>query len=142
MTDRSTSDMTREELEMEVQLLRAALKRHGGEVTTTDILRVERDRNNRLAIEPRVDELATYKGRLPATVRKAIWVPSHDTPVGSFKRTHSGVQVTLQGAFKTGFLDWLDHNVNAVILQALRDYEREIVFDDFAEPLEDDGEER
>ena len=91
MTDRSTSDMTREELEMEVQLLRAALKRHGGEVTTTDILRVERDRNNRLAIEPRVDELATYKGRLPATVRKAIWVPSHDTPVGSFKRTHSGV---------------------------------------------------
>ena len=70
-----------------------------------------------------------------------IWVPSHDTPVGSFKRTHSGVQVILKGSFKPGFLDWLDHNVNAVIVQAMRDYERDTVFDDLSETLEDGGEE-
>jgi hypothetical protein len=59
MNDRSTSDMIREELEMEVQLLRAALKRHGGEVTTTDILRVDRDRDDHSAGEPRDDRFAT-----------------------------------------------------------------------------------
>jgi ParB family chromosome partitioning protein len=81
---------------------------------------------------PRETEAKTPDG-------KEIWVPSHDTPVGSFKRTRSGVQMTLQGAFKPGFLDWLDQNVNAVIVQAMRDYERDTVFDDPAETSQDDG---
>ena len=68
---------------------------------------------------------------------KEIWVPSHDTPVGYFKRTRSGAQVTLRGSFKPGFLDWLDHNVNAVIVQAMRNYEQDTVLDDLAETLEE-----
>ena len=87
------------------------------------------------------DRDTTPRGKdVQAPEAKEIWVPSHGTPVGSFKRTRSGVQVTLKSAFKPGFLDWLDHNVNAVIVQAMRDYERETMLDDPAD-LEDGGKE-
>jgi ParB family chromosome partitioning protein len=86
----------------------------------------------RVDIAPRATEAKTPDG-------KEIWVPSHDTPVGSFKRTRSGVQVTLKGAFKPGFLDWLDQNVNSVIVQAMRDFERDTVLDDPEETSQDDG---
>ncbi|WP_281969100.1 hypothetical protein [Roseovarius nanhaiticus] len=51
-----------------------------------------------------------------------IWVPSHDKPVGTIKRTGSGVQLTLRDAPEPGFLDWLAENGQLLVVQMLREY--------------------
>ena len=51
-----------------------------------------------------------------------IWVPSHNKPVGTIKRTGSGVQLTLRDAPKPGFLDWLASNGQLLADQMLREY--------------------
>jgi ParB family chromosome partitioning protein len=72
-----------------------------------------------------------------AIVRE-VRVPSHDKPVGTIKRTVSGVHLTLRETPKPGFLDWLDRNVDSVIGQALLDYERDTALDDTTEDFEND----
>lgn len=74
----------------------------------------------------------------PAT--RDVHVPAHDKPLGTIKRTGSGVQLTLREDPKPGFLDWLDRNVEAVIVQALRDYERDAVLGEMGEGFGPDDE--
>ena len=64
MTDRPLSEMSREELQEEARLLRAALERLGSEITSADILRADQDRD-----APVLDKLTRFKGRLPADER-------------------------------------------------------------------------
>jgi len=74
----------------------------------------------------------------PGAGTREVRIPSHDKPVGTIKRTGTGVHLTLRDAPKPGFLDWLDRNVEAVIGQALRDYERDTTLDEMAEGFEGD----
>lgn len=64
-----------------------------------------------------------------------IWVPSHDRPVGTIKRTGSGVQVTLRDAPKPGFLDWLAENGELLVVQMLREYEAHHFVEDISDAV-------
>lgn len=64
-----------------------------------------------------------------------IWVPSHDKPVGTIKRTGSGVQVTLRNAPKPGFLDWLAENGELLVVQMLREYEAHRFVEDISDAV-------
>ena len=56
-----------------------------------------------------------------------IWGTSHNNkPVGTIKRTGSGVQLTLRDAPKPGFLDWLASNGQLLVDQMLRKYEAQV----------------
>lgn len=85
----------------------------------------------------RLDAPISRKETTAPTARE-VRVPAHDKPIGTIKRSGTAVQLTLRNAPKPGFLDWLDRNVEAVINQALRDYERETTLDEMADGLETD----
>ncbi|PHQ63393.1 MAG: plasmid partitioning protein RepB [Sphingobium sp.] len=65
-----------------------------------------------------------------------IWVASHNKPVGTIKRTGSGVQLTLRDAPKPGFLDWLASNGKLLVDQMLREYEAQVPSDS-NDPVDD-----
>ncbi|WP_172330326.1 plasmid partitioning protein RepB [Mangrovicoccus sp. HB161399] len=67
-----------------------------------------------------------------------LWVSSHDRPVGSLRRTASGVHITLKDAPKAGFLEWLSLNGGVVVEQMLREYETYLESDG-ATPDTDEG---
>ncbi len=69
-----------------------------------------------------------------------IWVPSHDKPVGTIKRTGSGVQVTLRNAPKPGFLDWLAENGELLVVQMLREYEAHRFVEDISDAVNSEQE--
>lgn len=64
-----------------------------------------------------------------------IWVPSHDKPVGTIKRTGSGIQVTLRDAPNPGFLDWLAENGELLVVQMLREYEAHRFVEDISDAV-------
>ncbi|PJE33682.1 putative chromosome-partitioning protein ParB [Pseudooceanicola marinus] len=69
-----------------------------------------------------------------------IWVSSHDKPVGTIKRTGSGVQLTLRDAPKPGFLDWLAENGELLVVQMLREYEAHRFVEDISDAVNDEQE--
>ena len=88
MNDRPAYKMTRQELEDEVRLLRAALARVGGRITTSDILRDDRDKECRhepsnlaTRIRKRFADLHDENGREQTGQRANLrdLVPDRDT---------------------------------------------------------------
>ena len=57
------SEMTRDELEEEVQILRAVISRLDGLVTTTDIIRADRDRDDTVLHSRGLEKPSRFKGR-------------------------------------------------------------------------------
>ena len=64
MSQKPLSEMTRDELEEEVQILRAMVSRLGGVVITTDIIRADRDRDDTVLHSRGLEKLSRFKGRM------------------------------------------------------------------------------
>jgi len=77
MSQNPLSEMTRDELEEEVQILRAVVSRLGGVVTTTDIIRADRDRDDTVLHSRGLEKLSRFKGRLHKSERLSRQQANH-----------------------------------------------------------------
>lgn len=83
--------------------------------------------------EPQVDR----EEKTPPAARE-LRLPSHDKPVGTIKRTGSGLQMVLRTDLKPGFLDWLTENGQLLVVQMLREYEAYRIIEDLSAAVEEE----